>query len=99
MGYVFDFNDVVAYERWVKDPRIRKTARLENRLMTDMLKPIRGETLLDIGCGTGANLAPFLDLGLQVTGMIAASASHNGMDGRDCRTSIIRWTTMSTHPP
>ncbi len=75
MGYIFDFNDVVAYERWVEDPRIRKTARLENRLMTDMLKPIRGETLLDIGCGTGASLAPFINLGLQVTGIDASPYS------------------------
>ena len=72
MGYVFDFNDAVAYERWVKRSRNRQTALLENRLMTDMLKPIRGESLLDIGCGTGASLVPFLDLGLQVTGIDAS---------------------------
>ncbi|MCG6908813.1 MAG: methyltransferase domain-containing protein [Deltaproteobacteria bacterium] len=69
MGYVFDFNDAVAYDRWVNNPRTHKTARLENRLMTDMLKPIKGETLLDIGCGTGASLHPFLELGLSVTGI------------------------------
>ncbi|MEN8245324.1 MAG: class I SAM-dependent methyltransferase [Thermodesulfobacteriota bacterium] len=72
MGYVFDFNDAVAFERWVKNSRNKGTARLEKRLMTDMLKPIRGETLLDIGCGTGSSLSPFLDLGLQVTGIDAS---------------------------
>ncbi len=72
MGYVFDFNDAVAYERWANDSRIRKTIRLEDRLMTEMLKPIKGETLLDIGCGTGKSLAPFIDLGLQVTGIDAS---------------------------
>ena len=72
MGYVFDFNDAVAYERWVKKSRNQRTAELEYRLMTDMLKPIRGETLLDIGCGSGASLIPFLDLGLQVTGIDAS---------------------------
>jgi SAM-dependent methyltransferase len=72
MGYVFDFNDAMAYERWAKASREQRTARLENRLMTDMLKPIRGESLLDIGCGIGASLSPFLDLGLQVTGIDAS---------------------------
>jgi SAM-dependent methyltransferase len=37
--------------------------------MMDMLQPMRGETLLDIGCGTGASLRPFLKKGLQVTGI------------------------------
>ena len=72
MGYVFDFNDAVAYERWEKYSRNKKAAELQNRLMTDMLKPIRGETLLDVGCGTGASLVPFTNLGLQVTGLDAS---------------------------
>jgi ubiquinone/menaquinone biosynthesis C-methylase UbiE len=37
--------------------------------MLDMLKPIRGESLLDIGCGTGASIHPFYEKGLQVTGI------------------------------
>ena len=31
-------------------------------------------------------------IGLQVTGMIAASAIHSGMLGSDCSTSMMRWT-------
>jgi len=72
MGYVFDFNDARKYERWVRSPGTQQTIRLEKRLMTDMLKPIRGETLLDIGCGTGESISPFLVLGLQVTGVDAS---------------------------
>ena len=72
MGYVFDFNDAVAYERWEKHSRSKRVAKLEHRLMKDMLKPIRGETLLDIGCGTGSSLAPFIELGLQATGIDAS---------------------------
>ena len=37
--------------------------------------------------------------GLQVTGMIAASAIHSGMLGIDCRTSMMRCTMRSNTPP
>jgi ubiquinone/menaquinone biosynthesis C-methylase UbiE len=67
MGYVFTFNDAKAYEQWVCKNRNRTAAELENRLMIDMLKPIRGESILDIGCGTGASAKPFIEMGLQVT--------------------------------
>jgi ubiquinone/menaquinone biosynthesis C-methylase UbiE len=69
MGYVFDFNDAVEYERWFNDPRNRFAVELENDLMLDMLKPVRGETVLDIGCGIGANLLSLLDRGVQATGL------------------------------
>lgn len=69
MGYVFDFNDALAFEEWYNNPRNRVAADLECRLMVNMLKPVRGETVLDIGCGTGVSLQPFLELGLQVTGL------------------------------
>ncbi len=69
MGHVFDFNDAINYEKWFKKPRNRFTVDLENRLMLDLLMPSLGETVLEIGCGTGASLLPFLDKGLQVTGV------------------------------
>ena len=69
MGYVFDFNDAMAYEKWFNDPHNRFAIDLETRLMLDLLKPVRGETVLDIGCGTGASLRPFLEIGLQGTGL------------------------------
>ena len=69
MGYVFDFNDALAYEEWFRHPRNRFAADIECQLMIDMLKPVRGETVLEIGCGTGAILHALLEKGLQVTGL------------------------------
>ncbi|MGD9174013.1 MAG: class I SAM-dependent methyltransferase [Desulfobacterales bacterium] len=69
MGRVFDFKDALAYERWLKKPESQAAFELETRLMQTMLKPMQGESILDIGCGTGACLQAFLDMGLQVTGL------------------------------
>ena len=69
MGYIFNFHDAVAYEQWFNKPQNRFFFDLEKRLMLDMLKPVRGDSVIDIGCGTGANLLSFVEMGLQVTGL------------------------------
>lgn len=69
MGYVFDFHDATAYEKWFLGRKNHSTAELECRLMLEMLKPTKGESVLDIGCGTGASIFPFVDMGLEVTGI------------------------------
>lgn len=69
MGYVFDFNDAKAYEQWLKRPANQRIAVLENQLLIDILKPLPGKTVLDIGCGTGASLMPLIEAGLQATGL------------------------------
>lgn len=69
MGYVFNFNDAIAYDKWCCYPGNRFSADLESCLMLQMLKPVKGESILDIGCGTGLSLVHFLETGLQVTGL------------------------------
>lgn len=69
MNYIFDFNEARAYEKSLARPENRITLALENRLMLDLLQPARGETLLDIGCGTGSSMYPFVEIGVQATGL------------------------------
>jgi len=69
MGYIFDFNDAIHYDKRMHDSRNRFAVELENRLMLDVLSPMRGQSVLDIGCGTGNGLQTFLDRGLKVTGI------------------------------
>lgn len=69
MGHVFEFNDAKVYDRWFEDPRNSFEVELECRLMLEMLQPDRGDSVLEIGCGTGASLAPLLNKGLNATGI------------------------------
>ncbi len=69
MGYVFDFKDARDYDLWIQDPRAQLIFNLESRLMLDMLTPHPGETVLDIGCGTGLALGRLMKHGLDGTGI------------------------------
>ena len=69
MGYVFDYRDAIAYNRWYDNRRHGREAELESRLMVEMLRPLQGESAIDIGCGTGASLTPLVEAGLKTTGI------------------------------
>ena len=73
MGHVFDFHEAVAYEKAMKKPENERTFAMEVQLMRSMMQPRAGESILDIGCGIGACLPAFLDMGLKVTALDASA--------------------------
>jgi ubiquinone/menaquinone biosynthesis C-methylase UbiE len=69
MSYVFDFHTARSYEQWAKKPEIKRAEAFEQRLMMNMLNPMRGKFVLEVGCGSGSGLIPFIEKGLLVTGI------------------------------
>jgi SAM-dependent methyltransferase len=69
MGYVFDFNTTKAYEKWCDQPRHQSILDREASMMLELLSPLRGRRVLDIGCGHGIGLKALFDAGLEVTGL------------------------------
>ncbi|WDP91586.1 MAG: class I SAM-dependent methyltransferase [Desulfobacter sp.] len=69
MGHVFDFKDAGRYDAWFDRPKPRHGFELEIGLTRKLMNPRRGQRLLDIGCGSGMSLAPFLDEGMSLTGI------------------------------
>jgi ubiquinone/menaquinone biosynthesis C-methylase UbiE len=72
MGYIFDFKAARQYDSWYENPQNRFVADLEDQILLRLLQPVRGERVLDIGCGTGRHLAMFLKMGLDITGLDAS---------------------------
>lgn len=64
------FNEKIAekYNSWYESKKGKYCDGLEKNLIWKLIKPIYGESLLDIGCGTGHHLKWFRSLGLKVTG-------------------------------
>ncbi len=72
MGYVFDFKDSIAYEKWLKAKENEFALKQMDNLLFNLLKPIKNNSILDIGCGTGRNLLSFVEKGLDASGIDAS---------------------------
>lgn len=66
---IFDQHDAETWQRLSDGPAWKYRNGLETRLMLGMLKPARGEAVLDIGCGAGAAMSALAGLGACVTGI------------------------------
>lgn len=69
MGPLFDQEMAQRYDAWFMSPMGRHVEEVENQLILDLLRPQSGESLLDVGCGTGNHLLLFRQLGLDVCGV------------------------------
>lgn len=69
MGHVFDFHDARDYEQSLAQHHNQCAVAMESQLMLNLLKPASGESVLDIGCGTGVSIEPLLGAGISVTGI------------------------------
>ncbi len=72
MGHVFELKDAREYDDWYKNPNNRSVVDLEDQVLLRLLEPVRGQRVLDIGCGTGRHLLKFSEMGLDITGLDAS---------------------------
>ena len=76
-------NSAEKYNRWYHSQYGSWVGQLEFSLLCQLLQPIKDDSLLDIGCGSGYFSRKFSDYGLNVTGidpdqaMINFAISHN----------------------
>ncbi len=57
------------YDRWFETPIGALVKKYENELLLDLLQPRPGESILDVGCGTGVFTLDILASGARVTGL------------------------------
>ena len=82
MGFVFDREASEKQERWSQSEIGREVQRLQMDLTRRLIRPRRGERLLDVGCGTGQYMSMFKQDGLDVTGLDPSPAMLKAAEER-----------------
>lgn len=80
--------DPASYEAWYHTSRGRWIGDVEFDLLLKLIRPAPGETLLDVGCGTGYFSRRFAQQGLSVTGI---DPDHHAIDFAQRKTSNITY--------
>jgi ubiquinone/menaquinone biosynthesis C-methylase UbiE len=57
------------YDQWFETPIGKLVREYESRVILELVRPCRGERILDVGCGTGVFTGDLLAAGPQVTGL------------------------------
>jgi len=65
----FEADVAAKYDDWYRRPEGRYADALERELFLRLVQPRKGQSLLEVGCGTGHNLEFFRGLGLEVAGI------------------------------
>lgn len=65
----FNVDVATEYDQWYQRPEGQYADALEKKLFLRLVQPQKGQSLLEVGCGTGHNLDFFSELGLNVTGI------------------------------
>ncbi len=60
------------YDLWYQTPAGHYADTLEKELFLRIIRPVPGQSVLDVGCGTGHYLAFFKELGLKAVGIDAS---------------------------
>ncbi len=90
MEVLFDERIARTYDRWGETPQGMKAYALEGGLLLRLGELSVGQTVLEVGCGTGAHLDLFLKGGLKVTGvdisspMLRVAKQKLGKEARLC---------------
>jgi ubiquinone/menaquinone biosynthesis C-methylase UbiE len=66
--------EAAVYDRWYESPEGKYIDTQENELFLRLVRPQKGQTILELGCGTGHNILLFQRLGLKTAGIEPAEA-------------------------
>lgn len=78
----FDQKQAEHYDKWFETPEGRYTDKREKDLLIKLIKPEAGQTLLDVGCGTGNYFIFFEGLGYKVIGLDPSPSMMKYVEGK-----------------